>query len=388
VPRLLSRRRAKQEAVSLEETQRTWEALAQADPLWAVLSQPDKIGRRWAVDEFLASGEAQVAASLQRFEELGGRFPDRGSALDFGCGVGRLTQPLARRFDRVLGVDISPTMVQVARRLSAEGTPAEFVQNDAPDLRFLSDDSMSLVFTHITLQHVPPEAAVLYLREFLRVVKPSGALIFQLPSHLSERYLPADDQGEVVPPDARLATITATVPDQLHIGEQTPLTVTVRNASDRDWLQTANHPILLGNHWTNADGTAVAWDDGRARLPVRLAPGETAELVLPVTPPGESGTYRLLLDVVQEGSAWFAEWGSPMWEQSVSVMETPRRDYEGGDFGELLARPSTEAPGFEMHGIPIATVKELLADHGARLLGADEWVDEWHSFSYFVQAAP
>jgi len=99
--------------------------------------------------------------------------------------VGRLTQPLARQFRRVIGVDISPTMVAVADRLNQFGDRVEYRANDRPDLSFLADGSVSLVFTHITLQHVPAGVAVDYLREFLRVAKPGGAVIFQLPSHLA-----------------------------------------------------------------------------------------------------------------------------------------------------------------------------------------------------------
>jgi hypothetical protein len=39
-----------------------------------------------------------------------------------------------------------------------------------------------------------------------------------------------------------------------------------------------------------------------------------------------------------------------------------------------------------MNAIPRSRVEALLRDHGATLLGADEWVTEWHSFMYYVQA--
>ena len=39
----------------------------------------------------------------------------KGKALDFGCGVGRLSQALADYFDRVVGADVSPTMIGLAR---------------------------------------------------------------------------------------------------------------------------------------------------------------------------------------------------------------------------------------------------------------------------------
>ena len=105
----------------LQRVQEVWDAQAQSDPLWAVLSQPARLGRRWDLGGFLATGIKQVSKQLKRCEELGGTFPDRHLALDFGSGVGRLSQALADHFDRVLGLDISPTMVAVARRLNGHG---------------------------------------------------------------------------------------------------------------------------------------------------------------------------------------------------------------------------------------------------------------------------
>ena len=40
--------------------QAVWEALAMDDPLWAILSSPEKIGRRWKLNEFLKTGEDEV----------------------------------------------------------------------------------------------------------------------------------------------------------------------------------------------------------------------------------------------------------------------------------------------------------------------------------------
>jgi hypothetical protein len=62
-------------------------------------------------------------------------------------------------------------------------------------------------------------------------------------------------------------------------------------------------------------------------------------------------------------------------------------DYAGGTFHDLIAAQAFEAPMFEMNPIPRAAVEQLLRSAGATLLGADEWVNEWHSFTYYVRAA-
>ena len=91
---------------ALERHRRDWEQLAEVDPLWAILAAPDARGGRWKLDEFFATGEAEIAQVLEVASGLG--YPERyEQALDFGCGVGRLTNALARRFGEVIGIDIS-----------------------------------------------------------------------------------------------------------------------------------------------------------------------------------------------------------------------------------------------------------------------------------------
>ena len=54
-----------------------------------------------------------------------------------------------------------------------------------PDLTVFSDASFDLVASDIVLQHLPDRATVEgYLAEFVRVLKPGGLLVFQLPSSL------------------------------------------------------------------------------------------------------------------------------------------------------------------------------------------------------------
>ncbi len=166
----------------------TWERLAQIDPLWAVLSEPDKKGRRWVAEEFLATGEAEVAALLADLERLG--FSAHGEAVDFGCGAGRLSIALARHFEHVTSIDISPTMLAIAKQFAGSSPSITFVHNARPDLACLADSSVDLVYSNIVLQHMDAHLAVGYLQEFARALRPDGVLAFQLPSHLRDDFLP------------------------------------------------------------------------------------------------------------------------------------------------------------------------------------------------------
>jgi 2-polyprenyl-3-methyl-5-hydroxy-6-metoxy-1,4-benzoquinol methylase len=73
--------------------------------LWAILSAPEKHHNQWKVEEFMVTGGPTIETVLRLLEELG-LTVGRTRALDFGCGVGRLSQPLAEQFERVAGVDM------------------------------------------------------------------------------------------------------------------------------------------------------------------------------------------------------------------------------------------------------------------------------------------
>jgi len=389
----------------LRRVQDVWDAQAQADPLWAVLSDPERAGRRWDLDGFLATGVEHVTNALTRCEELGGTFPDRNLALDFGSGVGRLSQALAEHFDNVVGLDISPTMVAVAGRLNRHGPRVRYQLNESTRLAGIDTGSVTLVFSHITLQHVPSDVARAYLLEFLRVVEPGGVVIVQVPSHYAESYLSADRDDLPVAVEDQLASIRFVAdPGVLTAGEQAEVVVEVTNTGQRDWLQSGTHPLNVGNHWHRGE-SEVAWNDGRARLPGRVRPGEPVQVVLTVRAPDTPGDYRLTVDVLQEGICWFAS-DAPVPRTGavldVTVVDAPGRVAsaagDGNDdgyfatatglrFDDLVSPEPVEAPQFEMNAIPRADVERYIDEAGATLLGTDEWVNEWHSFTYYIQAA-
>lgn len=148
--------------------------------MWAILTHADKAGGGWTAEEFFENGRKEIARAMARTERLG--LPARrGHALDFGCGIGRLSQALGEYFERVTGVDISPTMLELAREHNRHGDRCQYVLNAEPSLRMLADGSVDLIYSNITLQHIRPADTRRYLREFLRVLAPDGLLVFQLP---------------------------------------------------------------------------------------------------------------------------------------------------------------------------------------------------------------
>lgn len=167
--------------MSLEHVRRTYERWGREDPLYAVLTRHEHRGGGWDPDEFFETGEEEVARVLEWVDGLDVELR-RGRALDFGCGVGRLTQALGDRFEEVAGVDISSSMVERARDFNRHGPGVRYLVNTRPDLSLFQDDVFDFAYSSITLQHIPPRIGRRYVRDFFRVLRPGGVAVFQMRS--------------------------------------------------------------------------------------------------------------------------------------------------------------------------------------------------------------
>ncbi len=78
---------------NFEKLQNTWDGFGKIDPLWAILTQPDKRNNKWDINEFFKTGEEEITQVMEYINSLHISL-SRNKALDFGCGVGRLTQAL------------------------------------------------------------------------------------------------------------------------------------------------------------------------------------------------------------------------------------------------------------------------------------------------------
>jgi trans-aconitate methyltransferase len=158
---------------------RDWDDLALVDPFWAVLAADGKRGGGWEPTEFFATGEADIEELLATAAQLG-RPTRHERALDFGCGVGRLTRALARRFDEAVGIDVSERMLEHARRLNADTPNVTFASSDEPP-----PEPFDLVVANLVLQHLPTKGlARVYIGRLIKATRPDGLLVFQLPTKL------------------------------------------------------------------------------------------------------------------------------------------------------------------------------------------------------------
>ena len=112
-------------------------------------------------------------------------------ALEIGCGPGRLMLPMSRHVDEIHGVDISEEMISLAAKRLMDVPHAHVQANSGYDLSSFPNEHVSLVYSCIVFQHIPSREIVFeYLLEAKRVLKPGGAMRFQVrgapPSLISE----------------------------------------------------------------------------------------------------------------------------------------------------------------------------------------------------------
>ena len=163
-------------------TAQTWEWWGRQDPYFGVIT--DEKFKSATLDlhraEFFRSGEVHLAGVLGRIERHFGPVPRR-SALDFGCGVGRVLIPMADTFETVAGLDIAPSMLDEARRnLAARGIErAELMVSDAT-LSALGDRRFDLIHSYIVLQHMARGAGYRAIARLLDHVTPEGAVFLHL----------------------------------------------------------------------------------------------------------------------------------------------------------------------------------------------------------------
>lgn len=100
-----------------------------------------------------------------------------GDALDAACGTGRLTAGLLERGHRVIGVDSSPEMLEVARRRVPR---ADLRTGDLRELP-VEDGAVDLVVCGLALAHLDDLRPV--MAEFARVLRPGGHLVISDAHH-------------------------------------------------------------------------------------------------------------------------------------------------------------------------------------------------------------
>ena len=138
-------------------------------------------------DTYWASGHRDLQVLLEVAESAGPLGWEL--AVEVGCGVGRLTQVVAKHFQKVLGVDIADGMLQHARRqAAAPNISYELVGSD--NRLPLSDSRADLAIAWTVFRHMAKSTFETYLDELHRVLKPGACLVFE--AQIRESGRPAE----------------------------------------------------------------------------------------------------------------------------------------------------------------------------------------------------
>ncbi|MEN3343224.1 MAG: hypothetical protein V7644_2628 [Actinomycetota bacterium] len=137
-------------------TDELWERFAAESAERYILTDRGFGGEDVDLDRFFELGERDAQLIL---DEVQPWLEGHGTAVEIGCGVGRLAIPMAGRFRRVVAIDVSPTMLAKCS-VNAEARGMKNVlplhTADAGALELQAD----LVFSHLVLQHVEDFGAI------------------------------------------------------------------------------------------------------------------------------------------------------------------------------------------------------------------------------------
>jgi uncharacterized protein (DUF3820 family) len=143
---------------------------------------------------------------------------------------------------------------------------------------------------------------------------PTAWLDVEVTDEVPDSRHPGVLRAEIVPTGGRPLRVSA--------GDTVRLEVRVTNHGNTRWLHEKvpeGGYVALGGHLKDDTGALVDLDFLRAALPRAVAPGETAVVIAEVQGPARPGQYRLELDMVDEGVAWFAQRGSASVEVDLLV---------------------------------------------------------------------
>lgn len=175
----------------MRDTDTDWNVISVRNPYWAVLSVEKYLGGDISANdkaEFFASGEHFISDLLGMVNKHFGHFNSQGTALDFGCGVGRLVIPLARRFAQVIGVDIADPMLALARTHVQDAGLDNVVLQKA-DAVLGAREVADFVNSFIVIQHIPPARRIRIVRDLIAMCRIGGLCSLQLTYARGRQFL-------------------------------------------------------------------------------------------------------------------------------------------------------------------------------------------------------
>jgi hypothetical protein len=138
---------------------------------------------------------------------------------------------------------------------------------------------------------------------------------------------------------ALAASYLVSTPPAVLPGGRLVVPVTVRNDGAVPWRAAGATPVRLAAHLSDLSFKSVLWDGARTILAADVAPGESVTTTVTLSAPLAGGSYRVGVDLVQEGVAWFSGLGSPTGDTFLTVAPDFRASLPSGPVTVSPAAP-------------------------------------------------
>jgi 2-polyprenyl-3-methyl-5-hydroxy-6-metoxy-1,4-benzoquinol methylase len=160
-----------------------WTRLGKAKPHFSVLTDqkylPENLPAE--IETFWKSGEDEASLAQRILERHGFKRFENKTCVEYGCGVGRVTMGLAKRFARVHAYDISSNHLDIAKERAEEVGAANIVFRQCSANLLGKLQPCDFFYSMIVFQHNPPPVIAALIRQALKALKPGGIAIFQVP---------------------------------------------------------------------------------------------------------------------------------------------------------------------------------------------------------------
>lgn len=158
-------------------TDLAWEEWGKRDPYFGVITNPKF--RRYnlsaeAKAEFFESGRHHIEHFFQVIRHHVDPAFQPKRAMDFGCGVGRISIPLSAKVAEVVAVDVSPSMLQEAQRNAVEMGLNNMVCLPSDDALSQVSGEFDFIHSSIVFQHIPTARGRVIFSELLKRLAPGG----------------------------------------------------------------------------------------------------------------------------------------------------------------------------------------------------------------------
>jgi SAM-dependent methyltransferase len=166
--------------------QRSWEALGKEQPYYSVLSASEFLPDRFEenVEKFWSTGASEFDLIQRMLEKFAFRNQTEKICTELGCGVGRVSIPLAAAFKQVNAYDISRSHLAVAE---ARALMFGYRNMICTLLKRVVLDSLppsDFIYSKLVLQHNPPPLMEIILQGLLKSLNGDGLAIIQMPTYI------------------------------------------------------------------------------------------------------------------------------------------------------------------------------------------------------------